>query len=473
MNFGVESYIPDVLYLLAISGFLLSVFWRPITGIFILIPLLPLQTIRYRINEFPLGGSLVGVMLLGVAIGLYRQGQPILPTSKWTRLLGIYAVFTCVSLFLGSYYLDSSLPIPGDRRFGNWQEYMVMPALLILVAATAPTRRQMQALVLLMGLAILVADKSFWNTVSGTDFSSYSEDLHQESGSLGYAGVNGMAAFAAQAATFLVALAGCVRRFWIKASCYALAAFSAVCLMYSLSRGGYAALLAGLLFVAFFKQRKLLVLLLVFAFSWTVWVPPAVRQRVEMTYDPQSGELDNSANTRVSLWSNAMDVFHGNALLGTGFNTYEYMNLNKRTDGGSGYYQDTHNYFVKVLVETGVVGFALFLLLLGTFFGEGYRLFRTSPDPFYSSLGLGVMGWLVSALVANFFGDRWSFLQVNGYIWVIAGMVAHANRLEAEVLETSEAKPVESPNEFAKRDANEPGMAEPSLRGDWSIHHVG
>ncbi len=444
MNFGLESYIPYVLYVVAIGAFLLSVLWRPLAGIFFLVPLLPLQTIRYRVNDFPLGGSLVGVILLGVAIGLARQGQPVLPRTRWTRLIAIYAVFTYISLMLGSFYLDSSLPFPGERRFGIWQEYMVMPALLLLVAANKPTKRQMQALILVMCLAIFTADKSFWNTISGGDFSSYSEDLHQESGSLGYAGINGMAAFAAQASIFLLALAGCERRTWKRVAYYALASFSAICLMYSLSRAGYVALLAGLLFIAVVQQRKLLLLLILFAFTWTALVPPAVRERVEMTYDSQSGSLDNSANTRLSLWNNALQVFDSNLFLGTGFNTYEYMNLNKRTDGGTGYYQDTHNYFVKVLVETGVLGLLLFLWLLGKFFAEGYRLFRRARDPFFSSLGLGLMGWLVCAVMANVFGDRWSFLQVNGYLWVIAGMVAHANWMELTATNNSRASELQA-----------------------------
>jgi O-antigen ligase len=348
---------------------------------------------------------------------------------------------------------------------------MVMPALLLLVAAAKPTKRQMQALVVVMCLCIFVADKSFWNTVSGGDFSSYSEDLHQESGSLGYAGINGMAAFAAQTATFLLALAGFERRSWKRAAYYALAIFSAVCLMYSLSRAGYVAFLAGWLFIGLFQQRKLLVLLVVFAFTWTVFVPPAVQQRVEMTYDPQSRTLDNSANTRLSLWNNAMEVFNTNAALGTGFNTYEYMNLNKRTDGGTGYYQDTHNYFVKVLLETGVIGLLLFLWLLGRFFSDGYGLFRKARDPFFASLGLGVMGWLVCAVAANFFGDRWSFLQVNGYVWVIAGLVVQARLLEQTATETS-SNMLPAHAETRKIAEELPAEGEPSSELEWSTRHA-
>jgi putative inorganic carbon (HCO3(-)) transporter len=429
IHLGLEGYVGYVLYSVAIAAFLLSVFWRPIIGIYYLILLIPLQTVRYRLNEFPLGPSLLGIMLIGVAVGVLRSGHPVFPSSSWKRFVAIFGGFTFVSLCLGSVYLGTSIPLPGDARFNYWQEYMVMPALLLLTAAVLRTKREIQIALLVMCFATLLLNKSFWNEVSDRDFSTYSEELHEDGGSMGYAGANGLATFTAQVATFLLALAGFERRKWLSAGYYGLAAFSAICLMYSLSRGGYAAFLAGCLVIGVLKQRKLLLLLGVFLLTWTTIVPPAVEQRVDMTYDEESGDLDNSAKTRLSLWSSAQEVFNANMVFGTGFDTYRFMHLNKRTDSRAGYYADTHNYFVKVLVETGIVGLALFFWLLVKLLGDGFRLFRYGDDPLFRSLGLGIVGWIVCAVVANLFGDRWTFLQVNGYMWVIAGMNCRASEL--------------------------------------------
>jgi len=428
IHFGLQDYIPIVLYISAIGALLLSIFWRPSVGIFYLLPLIPLQTIRYRINEFPLGTSLFGVMLVGVAIGLARKGQPLFPKNNWLKLLAIYFVFTFSSLCLGSGYLGASFPLPGNARFGVWQDYMIMPALAILTAAAVRTKRQMQLIILTLCVGTLLLDKSFWSAISDWDFSTYTDEIHGDGASMGYAGANGLAAFTAQASIFLLALAGFERRGWIRAAYYGLAVYSAICLMYSLSRGGYVAFLVGCFAIGLLKQRKLLVFLAIFLFTWTSIVPPAVQQRVEMTYDQQSGSLDGSSETRISLWTNAMQVFDSHEVLGTGFDTYAYMHLNKGNFGG--YYADTHNYFVKVLVETGVVGLVLFLCILGGIMGEGYRLFRRAQDPFFASLGLGIVGWLVCSIAANLFGDRWTYLQVNGYMWVIAGLVCRARELE-------------------------------------------
>ncbi len=441
-HFGMEGSLGTLLYLGAIVSVLASIFWRPIVGIFYLVPLIPLQTARYRLNDFPLGASVIGIVLLAVALGLVRQKRSVVARTPWTVLLAIYAAFTFLSLILGSFYLGAPFPFFGDERFAVWLDYMMMPGLLLLVAAARPSRREMYAILALMGLAVLALDRNFLATVSGRDFSAFSYDL-RDAGSMGYAGINGMAAFEAQFVTMLLALAAFESRRWLRLAYYAVSAVSAACLMYSLSRGGYVALLAGWLFLGLARQRWMLAVLFAFVFTWTALVPNAVRERVTMTY--QDGALDHSAETRITLWEDAMQVFDSNVIVGSGFNTYAYMHR-------VGNYEDTHNFFLKVLVETGVFGLALFLWLLAKTFRVGLRLARRARDPFFASLGLALAGWLVAAFAANLFGDRWNYLQVGGYMWVLAGMVAHALTLEeaapAETGAGAEEQPAAQPEEI-------------------------
>jgi len=437
MHFGLEPYIAPLEFAGFIAVFLLSVFWRPILGIYFLLPLIPLQTIRYRMNSLPLGESVVGIILLGVLLGVLRRGQPILPKTPWTKLLLFYALLTYVSLVMGSFYFGRPLPLPGDVRFGVWQDYMTMPALLLLTAAVSPTKQQMKYIVLIMCLTTFALDHSYWDVVSGRDYSRYSDDL-REGGGMGYAGPNGLAAFEAQIATFMLVLAGFERKIILRIGYYLLAGFSAVCLVYSLSRGGYVAFVVGCLFVGILKQRKLLVLLAVLYFTWTSVVPQAVQDRVAMSYDEQKGTLDHSSETRLTLWEDAVEMFHSSPVLGTGFNTYAYMHR-------IGNYEDTHNYFLKVLVETGIIGLLTFFWLLVKTVRTGYRLYRKTTDPFLASLGLGLAAWTVTSIVANCFGDRWTFLQINGYMWVLGGLVSQAWVIERSTnSETSEEHSVPS-----------------------------
>src|SRR3989442_14817584 len=99
-----------------------------------------------------------------------------------------------------------------------------------------------------------------------------------------------------------------------------------------------------------------------------------------------------------------MQLFHQNPILGTGFNTYSYLGRTEK-------YRDTHNYYLKVLVETGIVGLLVFLWLLWGMFHLGFRLFQTAEDPFLRSLGLGFAVVVVCALAGDLFFGRLTFFR--------------------------------------------------------------
>lgn len=414
-NLGLEQYLGLALYLSGIAALLLSIFWHPIAGIYYLVPLIPLQTTRYRMLEYPFGASIVNIILIGVAIGLLKRREWVAPKTPWNLIFYLTAIYN-----LGSLFLDSNNLEP---RFREWWNYMTMPVLFFLVTATVKNSGQMKFIILLMCMAVFAMDKSFWDAIKDRDYSTFDRSL-QEGGAMGYAGVQGLAAFNAQFAWFLVALLGIQEKLFLRFAVLALALFAANCVIYSFSRGAYVALIAGWLFVGLVKYRKLLVLLLLLATTWASLVPNAVRERVFMTYDRKDGDLDHSAALRLELWNDAMDLAQTNPILGSGYHTYAYM---KRLYN----YEDTHNIYLKVLVETGVIGLGLLLWLLVKSFSTGYLLFRRASDPFFSSLGLGLAAWIVCTATASLFGDRWTYFQINGYLWVLAGFVARAILIES------------------------------------------
>ena len=80
----------------------------------------------------------------------------------------------------------------------------------------------------------------------------------------------------------------------------------------------------------------------------------------------------------------------------------------------------------------------LFLWLLGKTFRTGWRVFRRSKDPLMASLGLGLAAWILCATVASCFGDRWTYFQVNGDMWVIAGLISRTALFSGEESNESE-----------------------------------
>ena len=118
---------------------------------------------------------------------------------------------------------------------------------------------------------------------------------------------------------FLLGLSALQKRKSIKLAIWAMVAFSGYCLLYSFSREAYAGILIGLLFLGLVRQRWILIGLAAFLLSWQSLVPTSVQERVLMTYDKNEQQLDTSAQDRVALWNDAVDLFQQNPVLGAGF----------------------------------------------------------------------------------------------------------------------------------------------------------
>jgi len=214
------------------------------------------------------------------------------------------------------------------------------------------------------------------------------------------------------------------------------------CILFSFSRGAYLATVGLLFLFGLFKERKLLVVGVLLVVSWQALVPDAVQERITMTYDDKSGTVDGSAGERLLLWQDAFNLIKSNPILGTGFDTYEFM-------GRVGDFRDTHNYYMKVLVETGVPGLLFLLYLLYRFWGTGWKLFRSTQDPFLESLGFGFAAMALVVIVVNLFGDRWLYLQVNGYTWVALGLAMRGQLISDEQAQLAELHPTHDVEEAA------------------------
>src|SRR5215472_5819790 len=406
IHFGLEGLLPTLLYVGMFITFLASVFWRPSLGLYLLVLTLPLQTGRYKLHDFPLGSEFLDILLLGTILGLVIKGQSFIPKGHWSKFFLFYALFCYFSLWEGSYFIRAPLPLwIGDPRFSDWKNYVEMFLLALVVASTIKSKTEIRVLLVLMCLSVLLVNRSYYSTLSSRDLSHFSYQV-RDAGALGYAGVNGLAAFEAMLCSLLLGFFAFTRKPLTKIAIMLIVATCGYCLLLSFSRGGYLGFLVGLVAVGLFKSRWFLVAAAVLVIGWQTLLPVAVRERIAMTTEDvaEGQRFDPSAHERIKLWDDAMDLFKRNPVTGTGFQTYRSM---QRLG-----YGDTHNYYVKVLAETGIVGFVFFLMLLWKLFRSGAGLFVASHDPFWRGLSLGFIALLASTVALNFFGDRWTYQQL-------------------------------------------------------------
>jgi len=417
-NFGLEGYIGVLLYCGAILAFVGS-FFRPALALYVMVPLLPFQTVRLRLRSYPLGLHFLDLMLFASLAGSMCRSQCKFPKTLRLPLLANIAL-TYVSLWKGAAYLSLPWPIWFDQvRLANWKDNVVLPVLVFVAVYSAiRTRRQMILLLVLMCLTTIAFNRNVYNQRGG-DQSSFSYDSRAESGDIG---ANGLAAFEVQFGFLLLGIAAFERRWYVKSLYWAVGSFCHYGMMLTYSRGAYIAFIVGWAALGLLKTRKLLIGLVVFLATWQSVVPNAVRDRVLMTYTQDSG-LEASAARRVTLWQDAMDVIAGDPILGTGYNTYEFMHRAEELN-------DTHNVYMKVLLEGGAVGLILFLLIFWRLARLGYSTFRCAEDPFFAGLGLGLLLWMICACLTNVFGDRWNYIAIVGYLWTAAAMALRGREIE-------------------------------------------
>ncbi|MGH9775407.1 MAG: O-antigen ligase family protein [Candidatus Acidiferrales bacterium] len=438
---GLGHLIPLMLYLTAIIACLVSIFWKPHYGMYLLIPLLPLQTTRYKLFDFPMGNKLIDIILISVIIGLLLNGRSIIPKTSVNRPILALAVVFYAALWHGSFYLNRAMPLSiDDPRVSDFKNYMVMPLLFLVVVATIRELKQIYVVVSVSVLSTILVYVSYLLSMRGRDLSHFSYST-RDAGVLGYAGENGFAAYVAQMVVLLFALYAFQKNKSLRLILLGLNALGIYCLLFSYSRGAYLAFALGLGFMALFRERKILVGLLVVVLGWQIFLPTAASERIAMTYNKDTG-LESSAQERVQLWEDAWQLFVGHPVFGIGLETYEYMD--RVSAEGHGWLHDTHDYYLKVLAETGLVGLFIFLWLLFCILREGWRLFCEAEEPFLKSLGLGFTALMVCAIVLNLFGDRWTYIQVDGILWALLGCVVSGRAICSRMRE-KEAEEEEEP----------------------------
>jgi O-antigen ligase len=425
--------------LIVYAGALVAALWslnRPRMGLYYLILVFPAQSIRAQAADFPLGAQLVDLVLLAVVAGILLNSFELdLRGMPMKRLVMVMAAWWFASLWYGSFLWTLPLPVSiADPRFSDWKCIVEMQGLGWIAFIVLRKREQMITALKCMCLGTCYVGVDFLLVMSQRDVSHYAAQVRY-SGLMGYAGVNGLGAFAASVAALALGLFLGKRPKQLDAYIVAVLIASAYAVLFSFSRGAYVAFAAGALYLAAVKRSTWLLIVLSLAI-FAAGALPGVSERVSATYSGAEGGdavLDNSAQYRVLVWTDAIELIKTHPLLGTGFGTYRYMHRVSEL-------ADTHNYYLKVWLEEGPIGLLLYLAALLAMIRQGQVLFRSSLDPFYKTLGISFAACIVAATVSNIFGDRWTYQQIAAYWWILLAMVGRAQVLSAEENVTGNSK---------------------------------
>jgi putative inorganic carbon (HCO3(-)) transporter len=394
-------------------------------ALLLLIFIMPLRNIQLQFIP-NLGGGLniVNVLFLLSLLHASMNGKKLNIKPPINVFLSWYIFSSIVALIFGYGFL-------GDEANGLWKamkDNLIPVFLVFIIQKSAVDDVQWRRILMATLLPLPYCCKVVWAQYRSVSSWHYSHDL-RISGTFMDLGANEMGAFSAMMA--LISLACMVSCWGLKKWRYAFMAFfifSAVCLLYSYSRGGYVAFLLGVIviFAKFKNRNKIIVPLLLAVIFGLANLPKSVSERFS-TIDAEEGDRDASAQSRFVFWAIAFDKFLERPVFGFGYHTAQDKRINPHE-------MDTHNYYVKMLVERGLVGFITFLALLRIIWNLAKRNLNWSEnDPIQYGLILGLLGAILALAMGNMFGDRFSHYPISTCLWVFIGLVSIIESMRIEV----------------------------------------
>ena len=411
----IRSIIVPVLYYGGILTCIPTIFRRAEWGFFLMIAMIPQPNIFYKFYDYPMGTKYLDMLFISVLIGIFVNKKKIVLTHN-SILVGLLLVVSYLALWNSS--SNFSLPAPITTRnelLVQWKSYAVMIFMYFLALNISKDEKQHKIMIMIMAAVVLFVSlqslRSFTAGVTYADESRYAgpfEVVELNSNHFG--------AFIVSYCSLLLGLVLFDKNKWRRLLFLAAVVIGIHPLFFSYSRGAYAAALGVLCFFGVVKKRSLLVLALILFISWQTLLPSSVVDRIQMTKGGVRGP-ESSVAVRLDLWNHAVRLFERNPIFGTGFGGFE-LSLPKNAE-----FKDTHNLYLKILSEQGVIGLSLLLLVFFMALRSGQKLYRKAQTPFQKGLGFGFLGCTVAFIVTNMFGDRWSYFVLGDYFWIVWGLV--------------------------------------------------
>lgn len=213
------------------------------------------------------------------------------------------------------------------------------------------------------------------------------------------------------------------------------------------SRSGWIGTAAGVVVTALLlaarRSRKLLLVLalllpLVLAAAagilWTV--SPMVRERV---VGASLGAPDSAVRARLETWEDTVRMIRDRPWTGFGPGSFQWVFPSYKTRGGQMLYNYTHNEYLQLLAENGVIGLALIAALV---LGVVVRLLRrigTVARDKDAGLIAGLLGSLAAVLAHAVFDFNLHLFSNNHILVLLAGVVV------ASLYASEELKPRPTP----------------------------
>jgi len=147
-----------------------------------------------------------------------------------------------------------------------------------------------------------------------------------------------------------------------------------------------------------------------------IFSPKSVIERMDYTFHPPyhsdqidigDTRLDTSTSARINSWKWGLKGWTKHPLLGYGITGYSFMDAQ----------------YVRVLVETGIIGLIAFLWLLKSIFKEGWRIYKKMDMPYYKGLTMGYIAGFIALCVHSIGANTFIIIRIMEPFWFFTAIV--------------------------------------------------
>lgn len=189
--------------------------------------------------------------------------------------------------------------------------------------------------------------------------------------------------------------------------------------LFTLSRGGWLSFIPMFFTFVVINKRFRLALLFVFAVMLIVlayFAPSQVRDRIEETFVPDKvytvyGKhigVAESAAARIDSWQEGVQKWAKRPILGYGVPSGAVID----------------NQYMRVLTETGILGFAAFIWLLMKIFQVVWQVYcNAKGNGFIQGISLGFIAGFVGLLVQNVTAANFIIVRIMEPFWFLAAII--------------------------------------------------
>ncbi|MEA3489892.1 MAG: O-antigen ligase family protein [Candidatus Omnitrophota bacterium] len=303
------------------------------------------------------------------------------------RILLIFLLWTVLSCVNSAYFRESF------RGVFKWTEY----ALIFLTVATemrkeSIVKRSLFVMALGAGLACL---NGFYQYFSGTGFIRHRQLIYQDylrRISSAFVHPNDYGIYLVIVIIiFISLLLSRYDRLRIKLAMLTLALISAVNLFLTKSRGAWISFGGAFLALGALKAKRVVAVFLVLLIIVFIMLPYTVQERIFQLTDADYG---GTTWERLMLWKGTVNMIKVHPVLGFGVNTYS-RNFPAYKPPGYWDVRYTHNCYLHMAAEVGIVGALLFLIFLVTVLVFSLKGIFLMPGGIRKDLSRGLFAGLV------------------------------------------------------------------------------